>query len=310
MRAAAILDSTGVIVAHTDLARTGLRFTLPPNGVEANDDQARALSMRLFGHQSGQLLAHPIAGPQGQTGTLVFLLPEPKSGFIAFAPEAFLPIALLLLAYVGLTQSTVRRALAPTSVFLEKLSKSIQTPADMMEEGASDVAYSEVMDKTVSYVDTLRQARESLTIENRVLSYERKRMEKILDQLPDGVIIVDHSEKISFLNRAAIGMLDLKTDDQASHQASSIPDTVKNLLQEAQQDGRATLTQSDDANARTITINHHAGLRRTNRRYDLHATGFHRATVGRARAGGVPFPGHARAQGPAQHDRHLCGGLG
>lgn len=255
LRAAAILDSTGVIVAHTDLARTGLRFTLPPDGLGGDDDQIRALSMRLFGNQSGQLLAHPIAGPQGRTGTLVFLLPAPKGGLFAFAPEAFLPIALLLLAYVGLTQSTVRRALAPTSVFLEKLSKSIQTPADLAEDNPSNVVYSEVMDKTVTFVDTLRQARESLTIENRVLSYERKRMEKILDQLPDGIIIVDHSEKISFLNRAAIGMLDLKTDDQASHQASSIPDTVRSLLQEAKQDGRATLTKSDDANTRTVTIN-------------------------------------------------------
>lgn len=254
LEAAAILDTTGTIVAHTNVTRTGLQLAVPRKSEQSSAQLARSLGTRLFGSDTHPVVLHPLLGRDAAVGTLVLQLPQPRGGFHALSPEAFLPVAMLLLAYVGLTQATVRRAIAPTSAFLERLARTLQPSGDKPQEGAAGDSYGQVMEETVSFVDAMRQAKESLTIENRLLGYERKRMERVLDQLPDGILMLDRGGEISYLNRAAIGLLNMKPDGAAEHHAPQVPDEYKEALLEAERSGRATLSKPSESQDRIIVI--------------------------------------------------------
>lgn len=253
LEAAAILDTTGTIVAHTNVTRTGMQLSVPREADPSSDQLARRLGTRLFGNDTHPVVLHPLLGSDAAVGTLVLQLPRPQGAFHALSPEAFLPVAVLLLAYVGLTQATVRRAIAPTSAFLERLARTLQPSGDK-PQGADGESYGQVMEETVSFVDAMRQAKESLTIENRLLGYERKRMEKILDQLPDGILMMDRGGEISYLNRAAIGLLNLKPEETPEHRAPQVPDEFKGALLEAERSGRATMSKPSDTQDRIIVI--------------------------------------------------------
>jgi two-component system, OmpR family, phosphate regulon sensor histidine kinase PhoR len=253
LQAAAILDTAGTIVAHTNVTRTGLHLALPTDPHPSGEELAKLLGMRLFGKDANRVLIHPLLGADAAVGTLVLQMPNPKGGLRALNPEAFLPIAVLLLAYVGLTQATVRRAIAPTSAFLERLARSLHSP-DTSDKDPGDHSYGKVMDDTVSFVDAMRQAKESLTIENRLLGYERKRMEKILDLLPDGILMMDRGGELSYVNRAAVAMLSLSSENVSDRHAPQLPEECKESLAEAERSGRATLSRSADNQDRTLVI--------------------------------------------------------
>ncbi len=254
--AGAVLDSSGNVLAHTDVARTGMRILLPPLAASDPGTHLAGQVPMLFGQANGKVLLQPLVSPHGPAGTVALLVPEPPRGiFGRDAMRIFLPAALLLLAFVGLTQATIRWAVRPTAEFLERLAHVLERKA---EDGTPDSARSpcgdRVMEDAVTRIHALSAATEKLTIENRVLDYERKRMALILDRLPDGMIVTDALGKVILVNRAAAGLLHIPRDDQGNWSLQQLPAQVDHLLSAAQRSGQTLVTVDEEDHPRQVMV--------------------------------------------------------
>lgn len=256
LRAGAVLDSCGTVVAHTDVARTGLQ--LP----QASLGNIRAIANStlmplLFGVTAGRVFLHPLIGAGGPVGTVVLLIPKSGGSLLDPASLKFLvPAGLLLLAFVGLTKTTIRHAIKPASDFLERLTNSLEeeeASAYPDALGASPSAEcGNIMDQTVSWVSSLNDARQTLTLENRVLDYDRRRKGLILDHLADGLVMTDPVEKVILVNRAAATMAGMAADEMVGREIEALPSDIAQMLREAQQSGQALHTISNRDEERQI----------------------------------------------------------
>jgi len=64
-----------------------------------------------------------------------------------------------------------------------------------------------------SSYESMVEARRELEVRNRVMLYEKKRTESIVDSLSDGVLVTDSYGKISFINRECENMLGLSREE-------------------------------------------------------------------------------------------------
>ena len=80
LRAAAIVDDGGTILAHTDVSRIGssLGAPLPPGPIP--EEESALLSVDLFGGNEGSVVLHPLLGSGGIRGTAALLLLVEASG--------------------------------------------------------------------------------------------------------------------------------------------------------------------------------------------------------------------------------------
>jgi signal transduction histidine kinase len=248
LMAGAVLDSTGFVVAHTDVSRMGVRLDLPTTKGNQAAQELSALRLRLFGKSTGRAFLHPVLGNHGPVGTVALLMPEPPSGILnASSFKLLIPAALLLLAFVGLTMTTVRQAVRPAADFLEWLTDTIEKQGDGTErKAAQPQEYDQAMEHAVSSVSALNEAKETLTIENRALDFERRKRERVLDHLPDGVISIDAVGKVTLVNRAAATMFHLSPEDAQGHLLGELPERLAVLLRDAQRTGRATAELSGE----------------------------------------------------------------
>jgi signal transduction histidine kinase len=259
LTAAAVLDGDGAVVAHTDVSRTGLRVELPDPSTE-NADAATAhwpgLAPALFGPLQGQLVLHPLVSAEGRAGTVALLLPIKRgTPFGRDQMRFFLPAGLMLLAFVGLFQATVRWAVRPTSQFLERLTRALERQENAEDETPTRrmAAPERVMDETVSSIQALSQAKQSLTIENRVLDYGKRRMALILDQLPDGLVMTDPLEQPVLINRAAASLLQIPRAEAGPEESLAVPAEALAPLHAARRTGQALLPMAEGQ--RQILIN-------------------------------------------------------
>lgn len=252
LSAAAVIDGDGAVVAHTDVSRTGLRVELPDPSLE--DEAAAApnrpgLAPLLFGPLPGQLVLHPLVGPQGRAGTVALLLPIRRgTPFGRDQMRFFLPAGLMLLAFVGLFQATIRWAVRPTAHFLERLTRALERQESAEGETPTrrpGIAPERVMDETVSSIHALSQAKHSLTIENRVLDYGRRRMALILDQLPDGLVMTDPLEQPVLINRAAASLLQIPRAEAGPEASLALPAEALAPLHAARRTGQALLPMAE-----------------------------------------------------------------
>ncbi|MFH1143286.1 MAG: ATP-binding protein [Candidatus Eisenbacteria bacterium] len=211
--AAAIIDSSGRVIAHTDLALLNARVFLPP----AADPQARSLTEAALAGifpERGQLILHPLIGSRGSQGMAVLRLAEKPMRLID--PETWrvlLPAALLLLAFAGLTLAIVRWAVRPTAEFLDRLSRAFESENPPGQTGPSYGNANPALDQAVHCVNALQEEKHTLLIQNRVLNYEKKRLARIFDRLPVGILLADPSERIVLHNRAAAKWLDGRIEE-------------------------------------------------------------------------------------------------
>jgi signal transduction histidine kinase len=238
------------VVVHTDVSCTGMRVELSPAafaGEASSRAETAELSRALFGDLHGRLFLHPLIGGDGPAGMVALLMPETRGAL--FGPDAlrfFLPAGLLLLAFVGLIQAMIRWAFRPTSEFLERLTSVLERREDAEAAPGGRVAEpGRAMEQAFSTVQALNQEKQSLTIENRVLDYAKRRMALILDQLPDGLIMTDPLEKVVFVNRAAAALLGLPQPDATAEDPAAAPAEVPAVLQAARRTGQALLPLAD-----------------------------------------------------------------
>jgi signal transduction histidine kinase len=248
--AGAVIDEQGVVVAHTDVSRTGMRVDPMGSTLEETPRAGASLpglASLLFGSVRGKIFLHPLIGSEGRVGTVVLLQPPPTAAlFGRDLLRIFLPAGLLLLAFVGLLQATIRWAVRPASRFLERLTSALERREDIEgEPGRLALAPERVMEETVSSIQALNLAKQTLTLENRVLDYAKRRMSLIFDQLPDGLVMTDPREQPVFVNRAAAALLQIPRPDEGGEgQPPASPEALA-PLQAARRSGQALLPVRD-----------------------------------------------------------------
>jgi PAS domain S-box-containing protein len=96
-----------------------------------------------------------------------------------------------------------------------------------------------------SYQQVL-DARRDLEVRNRVMLYEKRRTEAIIESLSDGVIVTDNYGKVSFVNREAMSLLGVEQDTvMGSPPDTTIPvEPVRAFLAEALKPARSDAGQS------------------------------------------------------------------
>jgi two-component system sensor histidine kinase VicK len=253
LRAAAIVDSSGRIVAHTDLTRVGRRLPAELLGPVA---QTTAAQTELFGAQDGEIFERPLLGPHGPRGRVALLQHPPQFSLWGAATlRILLPAGLLLLAFIGVTQATIRWAVRPTVEFIERLRQTLDAGDEANSRG-QDAAQGTgaAMEQAVSCVTALHQAKQALTVENRVLDYEKRRMSHLLDRLPDGILYTDAVHHILFSNRAADKLIERSPDTEGNWSLAQLPIALQNALREAHKQGQAVLPAEEDR-PRRIQIN-------------------------------------------------------
>jgi signal transduction histidine kinase len=248
--AGAIVNDAGAIVAHTDMARAGEHVALLPIDFSGAEQPPSDVQRELFGNVPGAIILYPLLDANGSAGLVALLLPRSSHAlFGAGWLQTFLPAGLIVLAFLGLTQMTTRWALRPASEFLERLAHVLEPKSALGEAGdwqpcpaqaeLSDVVSPErVLERTVNWVEEMHAARESLTIENRMLEYERRRAALVLEHFPEGIILTDALDEVVLVNRAAAALFGLTRDHPGQVPTVELPGEVRQLLAEASRTGR------------------------------------------------------------------------
>jgi two-component system, OmpR family, phosphate regulon sensor histidine kinase PhoR len=253
--AGAVLGPRGEILAHTDVARVGGHpdLHLGPDG--SLPDDTAPVKAALFGQHPGRVVLHPILGTTGRVGTVALLMPEARRAlFDASSLKYILPAALLLLAFVAFTTATIRQAIEPTSSFLERLSTVLPSPSPARDGSESCAQAAGLMEQAVARINELQEAREMLTIENRVLDYERRRKGLILDHLPDGLIMTDAGDKVVYVNRAAAALLACSVEELDGRELKTLPPEPARMLRETHNAGQAVHTLKREDKERQILL--------------------------------------------------------
>jgi len=266
LAAGAILDETGLVVAHTDPLRAGKAWLGPVPGDAEGGAAARARA-ELFDGRPGTVCLRPLLDARGAAGTVALLLPEPPRAFPGRGwLRTFLPAGLMVLAFLGLIQMTTRWALRPTAAFLERLAGTLdppQAPAGALDRPRAPAAAptasgefcDELRERALRRARELQAAQEELIIRNRTLDYERRRTAAVLEQLPDGLILTDALDQIVLVNRAAGALLGLAHAGSASD-SPELPPRLRELLAGVGRGGRLIHEAPAEQGTRPLLITH------------------------------------------------------
>ena len=266
LRAGAILAGDGRVLAHTDLTRRAERIALPTPMLDSDGALPADVRTALFGPQAGAVFSHPVINADGAAGLVTLLLARPHAR--VWGPDLLhflLPTGLILLAMIALLQVSTRWALRPTLRFLEHLTQVLAPPDGGATQPGATAEPDHVLAQTVSWMTEIKDEREALTIQNRMLEYERRRVTLVLEHLPDGLVVADAGGDIVFVNRTARGMLPrgTETDAPAAPAAAAeiapergpLPAAAQELLAEARQRGQLLHETTAGEKRRHILIN-------------------------------------------------------
>ncbi|MFH1277611.1 MAG: ATP-binding protein [Candidatus Eisenbacteria bacterium] len=255
LASAAVLDGEGRIVAHTDVAMIGRATGLSTLGVNPSDEDPKA-AREIFGGHSGRVLLHPLIGSEGFHGAVAIQLSAARSAL--FGPEMvryLLPAVILMLAFVVFGQMLVRAAVRPAAEFLEKLSVTLEsTGGGEGAFGESPSKPEEDLDQTVTRINALMETKDGLVIKNRLLGYEKRRMELILEGFPDGLLVTNTMKEVVYLNRQATRYL--RIPEKEGDDGSGLQDSAElaRLIREADKAGRSLLTAAVAGSERIIAV--------------------------------------------------------
>jgi PAS domain S-box-containing protein len=238
VRAAAVIDARGTVVAHTDLGRVGERAA------------PELETATLFPGSAGHRFDHVLLGPYGSAGTLVLLVPDPQrdlAGALRFA----VPPALMLLASLIVARSTIRRTLRRNTEFLRRLAALLEGGAPGAQAPREPQA---AMDRTITLVHGLAEAKHDLTVRNQILSYKKQKMELVLERFPDGLLVTDPARNVFFVNRAAIRALGPAGRELAGRNLRDCAPELRRLVDEADRSGSACVPRQLAGPDRSLSL--------------------------------------------------------
>jgi two-component system, OmpR family, sensor histidine kinase VicK len=251
---AGVLDEHGCIIAHTNTTLAGVTTDLLSSPTGSHTGVSEVLRQQLFGNDSGRMRLQPLLGRSGRIGTIAVLFPPHEElSFFSGSLMLLLPAGLLILAFIGLLSSTIKSAIKPTADFLNQLS------LHLMSEGTEKLAntpgkWDDEIEAAVSRINALTEAKEKLVIENKVLNYDRKRRGLIIDHLPDGIVMLDHSDKVVYVNRTASEITGVPTGPVSETEYPVFPSGLNDAFQKAKRCGQAEYHSAHDNSERLFSV--------------------------------------------------------
>lgn len=251
---AAVMDEDGVIISHTNTTLAGLETDLISAPAGSHSGVSEVIRQQLFGNDQGRMRMQPLIGHDGRIGTLAILFPaHPEQSLFSGAMMLLLPAGLLLLAFIGLLSSTIKTAIKPTSDFLDQLSLHLKAEGGQ-RLSAKNGKWDNEIEAAVGRINALTDAKETLVIENKVLNYDRKRRGLIIDNLPDGIIMLDHSDKVVYVNRTASEITGVPTGPVAETEYPVFPPGLNDALQNSKRNGQAEYQSANEGSDRLFVV--------------------------------------------------------
>ncbi len=143
---------------------------------------------------------------------------EPGFDLLRGEMRAVAALALLIFALVPIFYYLVRREVQPLRALGEEVRKSVDNnplwavnvgnPEDLREFVAS---FNRLVRAADERMRTLDDERTHVLTHSRVLSYEKARIESVLQSMPDGVLVLDESGSVTYVNDKLGPMLGLES---------------------------------------------------------------------------------------------------
>ena len=236
-----IVDRAKRAIAHSDTSKTG---TILDIGLDSADE---AETRQGWGEDGFYHTTRPAGDSTVHTGTngtvykfvrpvrlgaqakerylgdlelhLGFVLP-PWSSFARSSVKTIVPglaIAFLLLIVGNYAAGVLIRPLGTLKKGTAAAAKELDN-CQLEFEGNGDIAdiarnWNDMVANFHTSYESMVEARRELEVRNRVMLYEKKRTESIVDSLTDGVMVTDAYGRITSLNRECENQLGLSRDD-------------------------------------------------------------------------------------------------
>ena len=252
---ACIVSKDGVYTTHTDQTMVGkkagkqigkrkswgefetLRFN-DVNDINVCEYRAKLISVR-----------------QQDLGSLRLAVPEPTVWHTLFSSSEYIPLALLLPAIIlGVGMFVLRKVTKPITDIESQL-KELDLDSNLEEAQLHSVPYqsaaSSGWNKLVSkFGKETNNPAEDEKLRDAVSNFRQNRVESILNSLPDGLALTDHSNRIKLANSAFFTM----THAEVSAPDSVIGQQIQQFLQsDSTDETEAETKQDENAFIREIT---------------------------------------------------------
>jgi signal transduction histidine kinase len=241
--AGAVMDSSGVVVAHTDLSSRGKQIDVGTLLHYSGDSYESGAQSALFGDTSGRLFVRPLFSEAGESGAAAVLMPDNLlAGTARGLMISLFPVALVLLAFSVVNRSAIRGALTPAAEGLDRLAHAVGWQSDPERPNpVQDVKYDEVIDGTVTRIEDLTRNNDELMVTNRLYEFENHRMKMILDHFPEGLIVMDVIGKTAFINKRASRILGIPSDGDKAWSPEEPPVEVLRTIREIDKTGQVLI---------------------------------------------------------------------
>ncbi len=253
----AVVDNSGLIVAHSNDEISGIQteLTSSPHGGHIGD--ASYIKEALFAGLDGRLRLNSVISSEGRIGTVAILFPpENVSSLFSGSMMFLLPAGLLILAFIGFINTTTKLAIKPVTELLDLLGQHInQNPAE--STGVDPDQMTVEIENAISQIGVINKSRDSLVIENRVLNYEHRRRGVLLDNLPEGVILIDSAQKIIYCNRLATEITGVQANENNQWEISHASPEIASLLNETKKNCQSEISLNLGGNDRIFALSRH-----------------------------------------------------
>ena len=163
--------------------------------------------------------SHPVSVAGRKLGTVrLGLEPHTPSPFSLVNDYRIVLTLFTIFPLLFLFYYLCRNSLRPLSVLQEKLEEMItrgECPRLISNESGENGTIDRLVHNVITFFkDRLRdteKARKDLEVSSRVIAYEKKKIENILDYIDDGVLAINKSGKITYMNKSSEQTLEISS---------------------------------------------------------------------------------------------------
>jgi PAS domain S-box-containing protein len=217
-----IMDVSGRIVAHTDINLVGEMLTdqITARVVSSNnplkqeyEDPGTSQTVYEF--------SRPIYTGNKKAGSVRLGFSHAKTPLFSSSDlRALIIIAILFFSVVPIFYYVVRRSLRPLVFLSNELNYLLENNEFRKVEVNSGKGMGKLIDRFNHVITRLKDKYEKLNVSyedievaNKVLSYEKERVESIVENINDGIMVTDSVGSIILVNRAMAHMMNISDQD-------------------------------------------------------------------------------------------------
>lgn len=208
---ASVVDATGVYTAHTNQKMVGKNDDNKPTGKRESWGEFEAVRFRDVNDINVCEYRAKLSVAQNDLGSLRLAVPEPTVWHTLFSSSEYIPLALLLPAIIlGMGMFVLRKMTKPIAEIESQL-MDLNREANLedvrlhpvAEQNSASAGWNKLVSKLSAGHGDLAEDKKLLEA---VSTFRHNRVESILNSLPEGLALTDHSNRIKLANSAFFSM--------------------------------------------------------------------------------------------------------